>query len=103
MCYQLYNIFQTKKGRMKKCYVHLERLPKHMNKKCFVKFDIKNEISSQETLEFDEIKIEEHEDLDDNIYKENVSHSLFYLFSININICILYFVSNTKFSMDLLV
>ena len=60
-----------------------------MIKKCFVKFDVKSETSYQETLQFDEIKIEEHEDLDDNIYKSNVSHSLFHLFSINIYICIL--------------
>ena len=71
-------------GIIKKCYVHLERLPQHMVKKCFVKFDVKYEISSQEKLEFDEIKIEEHENLDDNIYKGNVSHSLFYQYSLNI-------------------
>ena len=60
-----------------------------MIKTYFVKIDVKSEISYQETLQFDEIKIEEHEDLDDNIYKSNVSHSLFHLFSINIYICIL--------------
>ena len=66
---------------MKKCYVHLERLPKHMIKKSFVKVNMKYENPCQEALKFDEIKIEEHEDLDDNIYKDNVSHSLiFFLF-----------------------
>ena len=38
---------------------------------------IKNCYVSKETLKFDEIKIEEHNDLDGNIYKDNVS--LFYL------------------------
>ena len=64
---------------IKECYVHLERLPEHMIKKCSIKVDMK----SQETLEFDEIKIEEHDDLDGDIYKDNVS--LFCLWLINEN------------------
>ena len=61
--------------------VHLERLPKHMIKNCFVKVNIKYE----KTLKFDEIKIEKHEDLDDNIYKDNVS----FFFT---NVCIYIFI-----------
>ena len=65
---------------IKKCYVHLERLPKHMINKCSIKVDMKYLFSSQEKLEFDEIKVEEHDDLDGDIYKDNVS--LFYLWLI---------------------
>ena len=61
---------------MKKCYVHLERLPEHMIKSSYEKVDIKYEFSSHEALKFDEIKIEEHDDLNDKIYKDDVSHSL---------------------------
>ena len=60
-------------GIIKKCYVHLERLPEHMIKKCSVKIDMKYLSSSEETLKLDEIKIEEFEDLDGNIYNDNVS------------------------------
>ena len=59
---------------MKKCYVHLERLPEHMIKKSIVKVDIKCENPSEETFKADEIKIEDHNDLDDYIYTNNVSH-----------------------------
>ena len=45
--------------------------------------DEQYEISSKETLKFDEIKIEKHDDLNDNIYKDNVSEVSFF---ININI-----------------
>ena len=62
---------------MKKCYVHLERLPKHVIKNLFVKDNMKKESPCQETVTLDDIKIEEHKDLNDNIYKDNVSHSLF--------------------------
>ena len=65
---------------IKKCYVHLERLPKHMINKCSIKVDMKYLFSSQEKLEFDEIKVEEHDDLDGDIYKDNVS--LFWLWLI---------------------
>ena len=47
---------------MKKCYVHLERLPENVIKKSYVKGDLKNEI-----------KIEEHDDLKDQIYNDDVS------------------------------
>ena len=73
---------------MNKCYVHLERLPKHMIKSSFVKVDMKYEFSSHEALKFDEIKIEEHEDLNDRIYKDDVSHALLF-FSKNVHIYIL--------------
>ena len=63
------------KGLLKKCYVLIERLPEHMIKKPFVKVD-KNEFSSQEILSYDEIKTEEHDDLNDNVYKDNVSNTL---------------------------
>ena len=49
----------------KKCNVNLERLPVQ-------KVEIKSETSSQEILNSDEIKIEEHNDLD------SVSNSTFY-------------------------
>ena len=64
-------------GIITKCYVLLERLPELKIKKCSIKVDMKYLFSSQETLKVDEIKIEEHKDLDGNIYKDNVS--LFYL------------------------
>ena len=65
---------------MKKCYVHLERLPQHMIKTSFEKVDMNYEFSSHEALKFDEIKIEEHEDLNDKIYKDDVSNSLLFFF-----------------------
>ena len=49
-----------------------------MIKKSFVGVDKQYEISFKETLKFDEIKIEEHDDLNDNIYKENVSKIYFF-------------------------
>ena len=58
---------------MKKCYVHLERLPEDMIKSSFEKVDMKYETSLH-----DEIKIEAHEDLNDKIYKDDVSHSLLF-------------------------
>ena len=63
---------------MKKCYVHLERLPEHIIKNSFVKVGVNFESSSQETLMLDEIKTEEHTDLDDNIYNDKVSHSFIF-------------------------
>ena len=68
--------FQTKKEKTKKCYVLLERLPKHMIKNPSVKVNMDYEIPCQKTMNFNEIKIEEHDDLDDSIYKDNVSHFL---------------------------
>ena len=78
---------------MKKCYIHLERLPQHMIKTSFEKVDMKYEFSSHEAFKFDEIKIEEHEDLNDKIYKDDVSNSVLffsndvycYIFTIIIN------------------
>ena len=58
---------------LKKFYVHIERLPEHMINKSFAKVDKKYETSSKRKLDFDQIKIEEHDDLSDNIYKDNVS------------------------------
>ena len=43
-----------------------------MIKKCSIKVDMKYLSSSQETLKLDEMKIEEHEDLEGDIYKDNV-------------------------------
>ena len=65
---------------MKKCYVHLQRLSEDMIKSSFEKVDMNYEFSSHEALKFDEIKIEEHEDLNDKIYKDDVSHSLLFFF-----------------------
>ena len=73
-----HDFFQTRKERMKKCYVHLERLPEHIIKNSFVKVHVNFESSSQETLMLDEIKTEEHTDLDDNIYNDKVSHSFIF-------------------------
>ena len=56
---------------MKKCYVHLERLPESAIKKSFVKTDLMNEI-----------KVEEHDDLNGQIYNDDVSQSVFLLFQI---------------------
>ena len=61
---------------MKKCYVLLERLSEHMIKSSFKKVDMKYEFSSNEG--FDEIKIEEHDDLNDKIYKDDVRHYLIF-------------------------
>ena len=47
---------------MKKCYVHLERLTETAIKKSFGMVDLKNEL-----------KIEEHDDLNDQIYNDDVS------------------------------
>ena len=76
---------------MNKCYVHLERLPEHVIKKCSVKIDMKYLSSSEETLKLDEIKIEEFEDLDGNIYNDNVS--LFCLWLLNE----IYVMNNSRF------
>ena len=59
---------------MKKRYAHLEGLPENIKKKCFGKVDLKNEI-----------KVEEHDDLNDQIYYDDVSQSVFLLFQ-NINL-----------------
>ena len=56
-------------GILKECYVLIERLPEHIIKKSYVKVDIKYEDSSHE--------IEEHDDSNDNTYKNNVSHLSF--------------------------
>ena len=66
-------IFQTKPESMNRCYVDLEKLPESEIKKYFVKADLKNEI-----------KIEEHDDLNDQIYSDNVSQSVFLLFEFEI-------------------
>ena len=51
---------------MKKCYVHLKRLPEREIRKFFGKADVKNEI-----------KIEYHDDINDQIYSDNVSQFIF--------------------------
>ena len=81
--YKIIIFFQAKQGIIKKCYVHLERLPDHMIKKCSIKVDMKYLFSSQEKLEFDEIKVEEHDDLDGDIYKDNVSQFCLWLINEN--------------------
>ena len=50
-----------------------------MIKNLSVKVNMKDESPCQKTVMLDEIKIEEHKDLNDNIYKDNVSHSLFFV------------------------
>ena len=57
---------------MKKCYVHLQRLPEHIIKNSYVKIDMECQNSSQETIEFNEIEVKEHENLNDNFYRDNV-------------------------------
>ena len=57
---------------MKKCYVHLQRLPEHIIKNSYVKIDMECQNSSQETIKFNEIEIKEHENLNDNFYRDNV-------------------------------
>ena len=52
-----------------------------MIKSSFEKVDMKYETSSHKP--FDEIKIEAHEDLNDKIYNDDVSHSLIF-FSNNV-------------------
>ena len=47
---------------MKKHYAHIEGLPDNAVKKCFGKVDLKNEI-----------KVEEHDDFNDQIYYDDVS------------------------------
>ena len=78
-------------GIIKKCYVHLERLPEPVIRKCSIKIDMKYLFSSEETLKLDEIKIEEHEDLDGDIYNDNVS--LFCLWLLNE----IYVMNNSRF------
>ena len=56
---------------MKKCYVHLEKLPKNMIKNSFVEINTKFENP-------DDIKLKEYKGLDENVYNDNVSHSLFF-------------------------
>ena len=56
---------------MKKCYVHLERLPDSVIKKCFVKAELKHEI-----------KTEDHDHLDVQNYNDNISQPAFLLFEI---------------------
>ena len=60
-------------GISKECYVLIERLPEHLIKESLLKDDKQYEIFSRETLKFDEIIKEEHDDLNDDIYKANVS------------------------------
>ena len=60
-------------GISKECYVLIERLPAHLIKESLLKVDKQYEIFSRETLKFDEIIKEEHDDLNDDIYKANVS------------------------------
>ena len=48
-----------------------------MIKNLSVKVNMKDESPCQKTVT--EIKIEEHKDLNDNIYKDNVSQSLFFV------------------------
>ena len=54
------------------CYAHLERLPENVIKRGFRKADLKIEI-----------KVEEHDDLNDQIYNDDVSHSVFLLFDVS--------------------
>ena len=56
---------------MKKYYDLHEIQPESRIRKCFVKADVKNEI-----------KIEGHDNLDDDIYHDNVSQFLIILFDI---------------------
>ena len=56
---------------MKECYVHLESLTECDVKKCFGKADLKNEV-----------KIENHDDLNHQTYSDNVSQFIFHLFDI---------------------
>ena len=65
-------------GILKECYVLIERLPQHLIKTSLLKVGKQYEISSKETLKFNEIIKEEHDNLNDNIYKDNVSEVFFF-------------------------
>ena len=62
--------------KMKKCYVHLERLSEPNIKRRLVKVDMKYKISFQETLKIDEIKTKNLDNFNDNNREDNVSHFL---------------------------
>ena len=62
--------------KMKKCYVHLERLSEPKIKRHLVKVDMKYKISFQETLKIDEIKTKNLDNFNDNNREDNVSHFL---------------------------
>ena len=62
--------------KMKKCYVHLERLSEPKIKRRLVKVDMKYKISFQETLKIDEIKTKNLDNFNDNNREDNVSHFL---------------------------
>ena len=67
---------------MKKCYVHLQRLPEHIIKSSYVKIDMECQNSSQETIKFNEIEIKEHENLNDNFYRDNVIFIFILMFKV---------------------
>ena len=62
--------------KMKKCYVHLERLSEPKIKRRLVKVDMKYKISSQDTLKIDEIKTKNLDNFNETNSEENVSHFL---------------------------
>ena len=67
-------------GSIEKSYAHMERLPEDMTEKSFVEVDMKYQASELlKPINLDDMKVEEHENLDDNIYKDNVSQFLIFL------------------------
>ena len=61
---------------LKKCSVRIERLPAHVLGKSFCKINPENKFVAQKNQNEDiksEIKVENHDNLDDLIYKESVS------------------------------
>ena len=67
-------------GSIEKSYAHMERLSEDMTEKSFVEVDMKYQASELlKPINLDDMKVEEHENLDDNIYKDNVSQFLIFL------------------------
>ena len=70
----------------KKCYVRIERLPKNVLDKSFRKIHPENNCLLQKVQEVvikSEIKVESHDDFDDQIYADSVS-SLYFEFKLGL-------------------
>ena len=63
----------------KKCYVRIERLPANVLDKSFRKIHPENDSLLQKVGIKSEIKVESHDDFDDQIYGDSVS-SLYFIF-----------------------
>ena len=68
------HIFPEFLSEMEKCIVKLKRLPSYIHEKSLIKINPKNNDMFQEQLYAEtEIKIENHDDLNDQIYNDSVS------------------------------